>query len=529
MSRSRLLARGVLGAVGAALLVPFLLGSRLQDVAARGPGGLALFEQVRGLVADRYVDARSDSALFEAAARGLVAQLDDPYAELVTPQQVQAFDVGAYGRYGGLGMLLEDHAGRFVVRRVYPGTPAAGAGVREGDAVVAVDSASVAGWPLARVTKALKGPAGTSVRATFERPGVAEPIAFTLVRAVVHTPAVPYALMLDDRVGYVPLEQFSEASAGEARAAVTRLLAEGARALVLDLRGNGGGVVGQALATSALFLPEGSMVARVVSRVGAPETLTTRSAPVSGTTPLVVLLDGNSASATEIVAGALQDHDRALVVGQTSFGKGLVQSVFPLDGGYLLKLTTGRWFTPSGRSIHKPRKLVDGRLVDDTTTLATSARPVYHSDAGRVVYGGGAITPDLAVRGDTLAAVDRRVLAALAPQSQPTYLWLYDLAAGERGRLAPDFRVPAAWRETLWRRLDSAGVRLPHATYDSAAATLDRLLGDQVARLAFGDSTARRRSLPYDPALQRALELLHAARSQGEVFARAETGGRQDG
>jgi carboxyl-terminal processing protease len=298
---------------------------------------------------------------------------------------------------------------------------------------------------------------------------------------------------------------------------------------VLDLRGNGGGIVGEALATSSLFLPPQSMVARVVARSAPPETLTTRAAPLSAAVPLVVLLDGGSASATEIVAGALQDHDRALVVGTTSFGKGLVQSVYTLDGGYLLKLTTGHWYTPSGRSIHKPRRLVGGQLVEDSLpadSIPLARRPVFRSDGGRLVYGGGAITPDVMVRPDTLTAADRRFLAAIAPKSQAVYLRLYDLAAAQKGRLAPDFRVPAAWRDTLYRGMDRAGVGLSRAAFDSVAPFVDRLIGDQVARVAFGDSTARRRSIAADPALRTALDLLRRARTQPEVFALADAGKR---
>ena len=177
---------------------------------------------------------------------------------------------------------------------------------------------------------------------------------------------------------------------------------------MLDLRDNGGGIVEQALAVSSLFLKRGQPIVNVRSRNTPDEVARASSEQLATQPPMIVLTDGGSASASEIVAGALQDHDRALVLGTTSFGKGLVQSVFPLDGGYALKITTGKWYTPSGRSIHRERKLLpDGRFVEARpdsleTEAEKKARPTYKSDAGRTVYGGGGITPDLIVPDDTL-------------------------------------------------------------------------------------------------------------------------------
>jgi carboxyl-terminal processing protease len=246
---------------------------------------------------------------------------------------------------------------------------------------------------------------------------------------------------------------------------------------------------------------------------------------------LVVLTDGNSASASEIVAGALQDHDRALIVGTTSFGKGLVQTAFNLESGWVLKLTTGRWFTPSGRTIQKPRRLLpDGRLEEvhpDSleSDSARRARPIFKSDRGRVVYGGGGITPDLIVAPDTLVASEQRFVKALAPKSQAAYLALYDFAMALRPNLRSDFRVDPAWREDYYRRLKAKGVDIDRAVFDGAQNYVDRLIGNRVARIAFGDSAARRRSVEDDAALTRALRLMRNADSQGAVFAAATGGG----
>src|SRR5271163_4659639 len=329
----------------------------------RGPD---LFSQVFALVRRDGVDSVGADALYEKAARGLVHAIGDPYAELYTRDEIASFNrENLGGAYGGLGMQIEDHGGRATISRVFPRGPAAIGGLRSGDVIVEIDSASVRDWPLDRVSKTLLGTPGTALTVVVDRMGAQAPIHGRFTREIVHQPSVPFAMVLDGGIGYVPLRVFSESAAEEVHAAIARLLADGAHGIILDVRDNGGGAVDQALAITNFFVAEGTEIASVRERAGAPEVYRGTHRPVTTTIPVLVLIDGGSASATEIVAGALQDHDRALILGTTSFGKGLVQTLFPLEGGYGLKLTTGRWYTPSGRSIQKPRKqLPDGRLVE---------------------------------------------------------------------------------------------------------------------------------------------------------------------
>ena len=500
-----------------------LSGYALQGRApASGP---RLFDEVLSVISDRFVDSTGSDELYEKAARGLVEQLRDPYAELVSPKELAAFDAQVAGRYAGLGLLVEDHEGRYFVGRVFPNTPGEHGGVQIGDRIVSVDGRQAGVLKFQEVTGSMKGAPGTSVTVQFERPGVAEPITIRFTRAVIHIPGVPYALLLDGKIGYIPVQQFTEKAGEEAEAAVARLQAQGARGFVLDLRGDGGGYTDQAERIANLFLAPGQEIYRVRTRATAPEVHRATRSPLAPSAPVIVLTDGNSASASEIVAGALQDHDRALVVGAPSFGKGLVQTGFPLDGGWLLKITTGRWLTPSGRSIQKPRRLTqDGRLeeipVDSADTAALGrARPVYHSDAGRVVYGGGGITPDLLVAPDTIDSQAQALARALAPKSQEAYLALYDLATAVRPGLSPAFTVPPEWRADFYRRLEAHGVHVEQKVFDSAHTYVDRLIEQRVARLAFGDSTARRHSMDDDSPLRRALELLRGGHTQAEMFA----------
>ncbi|HKO15374.1 MAG TPA: S41 family peptidase [Gemmatimonadaceae bacterium] len=518
-------------AVATLLLVPIVAGGFLLQEPPRRTNSRLLLEQVLSLVSSRYVDSVNGSQLYEKAARGMVRELNDPYSELLSPKQSDSFNRNTNGRYGGTGMLLEaQQGGAVVVSRVFPHTPAEGAGVQEGDRIVGIDGQSTLDtqeWTLDRISEKLRGTPGSQVSVTYARPGVAEPIKLRFTRAVVHVPAVQFTAMLDSTVGYIPLQTFNENAAEEVEDAVAKLEGDGARGIVLDMRDNGGGIVDQALAVSSLFLREGQEIVSVRSRAADPETARSSGRHIASAVPLVVLLDGQSASATEIVAGALQDHDRALVVGTTSYGKGLVQSVFPLDGGYYLKMTTGKWYTPSGRSIHRDRKLLpDGRYVEvhpDSleTDSARAARPAFKSDGGRTVYGGGGITPDVIVHDDTLSTGEQQFLRSIAARASTVQSVLQTYALELKGSVHPGYTPSATWGDEVLRRLAAAGVSIEPRFATAARALLAREIDHRVARLALGDAAARRRELMEDRPLSRAVELLRHAGSQRDLFAAA--------
>jgi carboxyl-terminal processing protease len=402
--------------------------------------------------------------------------------------------------------------------------------------VVAVNGESTRGLKLEEVSGRLVGEAGTTVEATFSRAGMSEPFTGTFERAVVHVPAVPFAVVLDGGVGYIPLQSFNETASNDVRSAVGELQSKGATSLIVDVRGNGGGSLEEALMISNLFLPAGQEISRVEYRDREPDVYMAREATITTDMPMVVLTDGFSASASEIVAGALQDHDRALVLGATSFGKGLVQQIYPLDGGWALKLTTGRWFTPSGRTIQLDRADDGTPIIGETAARAgriaadsagvgapaadeSAARPEYRSDAGRIVYGGGGITPDLVVKLDTMDAPERefsRVVGAKGPQ---VYVSVYDQAIAVKDGVSADFTVAEEWRDELFARLEAADVPVTREQYDAARPLIDRLLAQRVAALAFGDSAAFRRMAAEDAHVRSAIDLLQQGRSQQELFA----------
>ncbi len=523
MSRSRTLA------IAALVAIPAAAGAFVVQERA-SLNGARLFDQVMAIVTDRFVDSIGTGALYERAARGLVAELKDPYSELYTPKDLEAFNQNTGGFYGGIGMLIEDQQGSIMISKVYPNTPAEEAGIREGDRIVGVDTASTRGWKVDQVSSGLKGPPGTRVKARFARPGVDAPFEVEFTRRTIRIPAIPYALMLEGKTAYIPLQQFNETTTREFAENLRRLQAEGATGLVIDLRRNTGGFLDQALDLTNMFVARGSELATVRGRGAPDERYVAEADPLAPTIPIVVLTDGYTASASEIVAGALQDHDRALVVGTTSFGKGLVQSVYRLDGGYAIKLTTGKWYTPSGRSIQKERVLdAAGNLIEvHPDSLETEAdrrkRPVFKSDGGRAVYGGGAITPDVIVPYDTLTTAEQKLARLLVPRSQDVYITLDEYAFTLKGIVAPDFKVTPAMRDDFLTRLTARGVAVERAEWNAGGRYVDRLLGDRIARRAFGDSTWKRRDVPDDPQLTRALELLRRGRTTRELIALGGSG-----
>lgn len=514
------------------LVVPLAIGA----AAAAAPAHLLqparnsaqLLDQVMRLVSGRYTDTIGVQQLFEKSARGLVNELGDPYSELLSPEDLAAFSRNTVGRYAGVGMSLSPPvAGYVIVERVFPNSPAESRGVQEGDRIVAIDTFQVRGWSLERVQSMLLGDPGTRLAVTYRRVGVSEPITLQFTRAPISVPAVAYHLMLDDKIGYIPLPRFSERTTRDVADAVRTLAGNGARGLVIDLRGNPGGIVEEAYGMANLFLPKGKELLSVRERDGS-HSMVADNTPLAPDIPIVLLVDGGSASSSEIVAGALQDYDRALLLGTTTYGKGLVQSVYNLDGGYALKITTGRWYTPSGRSIQKPRhydaqgQWVEARADSLESPEVVAKRPRYKSAAGRTLYGGGAITPHLIVPADTISTPEQKLRRLLAPHSEKYFEGINAVAEAHKGQLAPSFAFKAEWRAELYRHLLADSIVIDRKTFDAGGADVDRAIESRMAKVSFGDAIARQHELKEDNQLRRALALLRNARTQAQVFAAAD-------
>jgi carboxyl-terminal processing protease len=523
MRKPRVLHLAVLGTVVLPLVAGAFVYQQHETVASA-----QLLDEVLRITASRYVDSVGSNALYEKAATGLVKELNDPYSVLFTKKEFDQFSQQTGGKYGGIGMEIAPTSGFITVQRVFPHTPAAAGGVMEGDRILQIDTANARGWTSTQVSDKLKGDPGTKVSVKFGRAGVPDPIPVTFTRAIVHIPAVPYTLVFGN-VGYIPLQQFNETATQEVSDAITDVTKAGANRIVFDMRGNPGGFLDQAISTSNLFLPQGQSILSVRGRTGEVEAYSATDAPKEPKIPIVVLVDGHTASASEIVAGSLQDHDRALIMGTTSFGKGLVQSLFKLDGGYALKMTTAKWYTPSGRSIQKERKLLpDGEFVEvmpDSleTDSARRARPKYKSDAGRIVYGGGGITPDIIVKPDTLSTPEQKLLQSLAPKSQIFAQALQDYAGEMKSKVKINFTVTLEMRNTFLAQLRKKGVTVDSTLLAKGAGTeIDRLIGVRITSMAFGDSATKRKYLDDDNQLQKAIETLKGVQNTQGLFALAQ-------
>jgi carboxyl-terminal processing protease len=297
------------------------------------------------------------------------------------------------------------------------------------------------------------------------------------------------------------------------------------KSIVFDLRGNGGGSLEQALEICNLFFRPGQELASVRHRGKPPEIYRANRSSIIDSIPVIVMVNGYTASASEIVSGSLQDHDRGLVVGTGSFGKGLVQTLFPLEGGWAMKITTGKWYTPSGRSIQADHdRLGDERFVeyDEKEAADTSKkRPVFRSDAGRVILGGGGVTPDVVVQPDTLAASEREFARAIGSQQSQWYVAVYNVGREVKSSVKTDFTVKPEWRESLWGKLQETKVTVTRAQFDAAETLVNRELENRVASLAFGDSAAFRRASRWDKQLKTALDYLKRGVTQRELLALA--------
>lgn len=496
-----------------ALFLPVALGGFLLG-STRTRESLDLFNQVFRLVAETSVDSLPDHELYELAARGLVSQLNDPYADVLSPEQRASFDRNSIGnRYAGTGMTIRSHRGKVTAFRVFPTSPAYRAGLRAGDRIVAVGPTSVVGWESDSVTRLLLGEPNTDVQVTVQRAGVAQPIVATVRRAVVRVPAVPYTVMLDRQVGYIPITRFNDVSAADVARAVLELERQGAKGYILDLRGNGGGDLYQSLRMAGLFLEAGQEIARVKHRGKDPEVYRAEERPLIADAPIAVLVDGGSASASEIVAGSLQDQDRALVIGTRTFGKGLVQTQVTLENGWAVRLTTGKWYTPSGRSIQAEHVgMGDGRFVEDTMTGPD--RPRYRSASGRTILGGGGVTPDLEVRQDTVTTAERVLARAIGNRALDLQDAVFEVARRVAGRGGLAALGDAAWRDSIYAVAEATDLLMARQDFDNAAEVIDRLLVSQVAGLVAGDSAAFAERIATDRVLQAAIERVDRAGSR---------------
>jgi len=482
--------------------------------------GAKLFESVFRRIQNDYVDPVSDSALYAKSVDGMLYELRDPYSTFLPPDRFARLNESTSGNYAGLGVEVDLRDGWLIVVAPLPGGPADRAGLQPGDRIIEIAGKSTKGWTNEEASKLMRGKPGTPVDLKIERPGVTAPLEFKLQRSTIHQSAVRRTALLADGVGYIDLKAFSDSTAKELSGAVTALLTRGMKTLILDLRTNPGGLLTQGVRVSDLFLDDGQKIVSMRGRI--PETNREYADTAKQTwpnLPLTVLVDARSASAAEIVAGALQDHDRAVIVGMPTYGKGSAQTVIPFGDQGGLKITTARWFTPVGRSITR-RQPSD----DESDDPVTPARERYHTDGGRIVYGGGGITPDV-LAGDSTTPPEEvsfmRGLGTKAPLFRDAVTDYALSLKASHGVANPDFFVTPVMRNEVWKRMTARGIDIPRSVYDEAEPLVSRVVGFEIARYVFGPEAEFRRRASADKVLQKAQELAHGAKSEQDLLRRA--------
>ena len=356
----------------------------------------------------KYVEEVNPTELTDAALNG-IRDILDPHTTVFTPKDYEGLKVSMEGKFGGVGITISLRDNILTVISPLSGTPAFRLGIRAGDRIRKIDGKDTKGLSLDDAVSKLRGKIGTDVTVSIEREGVPDLMDFTITRAEIVVHAVPYYGMVGKDVGYIKLATFSDKTTSDVENAIRGLKKQGMKKLVLDMRYNPGGLLNQAIEISELFLKQGNVIVSTLGRTQRTESRARRDGMLGPDVPMVVLVNQGSASAAEIVSGALQDWDRALVIGKTSFGKGSVQTIFPLDNqGNALKLTTAFYYLPFGRCINKPEngikglKLMEEESEDDGDKAAadsakkdTVARDTFYTNNGRMMFGGGGITPDV--------------------------------------------------------------------------------------------------------------------------------------
>lgn len=382
---------------------------------------LEIFTKILEKVSQNYVDEVDTHKLMKKAIDGMLSELD-PHSQYLDGLEYEDLMVSTRGEFGGLGILISFRDNYPTVMSPIDGTPAERAGIRGGDQIVEIEGQSTTGWTVDKAVGLLRGEPGSKVKFRIRHPGQEDSTEYVLVREVINVSSVPFYGMVEEGVGYIRVSNFAQKTAQEMENALTDLEGKGMRSLVLDFRSNPGGLLQTATEVSELFLEKDKLLVYTKGRLqNSNRKYYSSNRGVHSGYPIVVMVNGNSASASEIFAGAMQDWDAAFVVGQTSFGKGTVQTVFKLSDTEAVKLTTAKYYTPSGRSIHKDENdhpeeadlvaMNDGggeaeiapdapeQKSDATSELKevkeAKEKPVFYTSSGRVVYGGGGITPDL--------------------------------------------------------------------------------------------------------------------------------------
>jgi carboxyl-terminal processing protease len=474
--------------------------------------------RIASLVRDNYVEEVNQERLLDGAIEGMLTKLD-PHSTYIAPENTKQVQERFEGEFEGIGIHFDVINGFLTVMAPIPGSPADAVGLRAGDKIVKIDGKSALGIKENQVMERLKGPKGTKVRVTVSREGEENPLEFTITRDKIEISSVQAAFMIRPDVGYIWITRFSRKTAEEFDEALQKLKRAGMKRLILNLRNNGGGYLDQAVQVVGRFIDKGQMV--VYTRGRKPNSSEEHYAQ-RGTEhplyPVIVMINSASASASEIVAGALQDHDRALIVGQTSFGKGLVQNKFDLQNGGAVLLTVARYYTPSGRLIQRPytedrMAYIEGAGASLADSGETAKRPVYYTmNRKRKVYGGGGIAPDVALKPDTLSALERRLdRENILFEFANRYASAHRSELNDLGRFIASFELSRRDLADIRRVIEERGIGVREEEFEASLDFIRRVIMQEIAVSRWGRDAQYQVNASLDPEVRQALNLFDQA------------------
>ncbi|MEW6320939.1 MAG: S41 family peptidase [Acidobacteriota bacterium] len=490
----------------------------------RLPEHYRAFTAALSAIQEGYAEPVESDRLVYSAINGMLQTLD-PHSSFMDPRTYAQMRERQEGRYYGLGITIQAVDGDITAVRIFEGSPAYQQGIRRGDVIARIEDEVTKGWTTDQAVRKLRGPRGTYVQIGIRRKGLDDLLPIRVMRDEISIPAVAAAFMAQPGTGYVRVDDFAEHTDEELADAIETLRSKGMARLVLDLRNNPGGQLDQAIRMANRFLPRGSLVVYTRGRVPNADQDYRASEEPTHTQPLIVLVNRNSASASEIVAGALQDYDRALVVGETTFGKALVQSVYRVSEGAGLALTTARYYTPSGRLIQRPwdgtfDEYYTYALQDQSAAREPSAEQLKYTAGGRKVYSGGGIEPDRRFEGPvegfnptrfgrTLYA--RQLFAAFAEQFSAEG----DTRPGSQGKgrrfVAPGFVVGEAMADDFKAFVAGRGLTIDEASWAKDRDFIRAMIRFEIDVAVFSVATARQHLVEADPQAQFAMSLFPEA------------------
>ena len=489
------------------------------------------FTTALSLVEARYVEKVESDRLVYSSISGMLQTLD-PHSSFMDPKAYAQLREKQEGHYYGLGITISVVDGDITVQALFEGSPAYKKGIRRGDVIARIGTEDAKGWTSDQAVRKLRGPKGTTVQLGIRRSGYDQLIPLEVPRDEINIPSIPAYFMVDDHTGYIRLQDFAENTDHDLGESLQDLTKQGARRLLLDLRGNPGGPLDQAIRVANRFLPKGDMIVYTRGRVPNSDQDYHATEESDYThLPIVMLVNRNSASASEIVTGALQDHDRAYVVGETTFGKALVQSIYRISGGAGLALTTARYYTPSGRLIQRPWDGTFDEYLTYTYRAQSAERPhdakdLKLTDAGRKVYAGGGIEPDRRLEGPIEGFNPSKFGRSLyARQLFATFSQRF-VAEGDtripgsgkdRRTVGSNFEVDDAMVADFKTFVGTTTLRIDEEAFAADLPYIKAMIRYEIDLSLFGVAVARRHLISADPQAQTALGLFGEAERLTEL------------